>query len=147
MSVQWGLQKFKGDAQRCYDEIQSLGASYTPEMIVNLARDESTELHKCFDWDNDTAAEKWRKQQARQICISLTITVERKPGVTQEYRVIQHDRDERVYKPVVLTVRNLEEYERLLKQAKAEMAAFRKRYQNIKELSEVIEEIERVLFE
>lgn len=147
MSTKWGFYKFKGDAQRCYEEIQTLGASYTPEMIVDLARDESTELHKCFDWDNDIAAEKWRKQQARLICISLTVEVERKPGVTQEYRVIQHDRDEQAYKPVVFMLRQPEEYERLLKQAKAEMAAFRKRYQSIKELSEVIEEIERVLFE
>lgn len=147
MSTQWGFYKFKADAQRCYDEIQSLGSSYTPEMIVDLARDESTELHKCFDWDNDIAAEKWRKQQARLICISLTVTVEKKPGVTQVYRVIQHDRNEQAYKPIVFTVRQSEEYEQLLKQAKAELAAFRKRYQSIKELSEVIEEIERVLFE
>lgn len=147
MSAQWSGYKFKGNAQRCYEEIQTLGASYTPEMIVDLARDESTELHKCFDWDDDIAAEKWRKQQARLICISLTVEVERKPGVTQTYRVIQHDRDEQAYKPIVFTTRNPDEYERLLKQAKAEMAAFRKRYQSIKELSEVIEEIERVLFE
>lgn len=147
MSVKWRFIQFRGDAQKCYDELQTLGDSYTPEMVVDLARDENTELHKCFDWDDNIAAEKWRKQQARQICISLTVTVEKKPGVKQTFRLIEHDREEQVYKPIVFTVRQTEEYERLLKQAKAEMAAFRKRYQNIKELSEVIEEIEKVLAE
>lgn len=146
MSVKWRFIQFKGDPQKCYDEIQTLGESYTPDMVVDLARDESTELHKCFDWDDNIAAEKWRKQQARQICISLTVVVEKKPGVKQTFRLIEHDREEQVYKPIVFTVRQSEEYERLLKQAKAELAAFRKRYQSIKELSEVIEEIERVLF-
>lgn len=147
MSAEWRIVKFKGNAQKCYDEIQTLGDSYTPDQVVDLARNPRTELHKCFDWDNDVAAEKWRKQQARLICISLTVTVEKQPGIVQTYRLIQHDREEGVYKPVALTVRQPDEYDRLLKQAKDELASFRKRYQSIKELSEVIEEIERVLAE
>lgn len=147
MSAVWGFQKFKGDAQKCYDEIQTLGDSYTPEMILDLARDETTELHKCFDWDDSSAAEKWRKQQARQICISLTVIVEKETGDTQTYRLIEHDKDERVYKPILFTMRQPDGYDRLLKQAKAELAAFKRRYQSIKELSEVIEEIEKVLAE
>lgn len=147
MSATWGFPKFKGDAQKCYDEIQTLGESYTPEMILDLARDESTELHKCFDWDDSTAAEKWRKQQARLICISLIVIVEKETGDTQTYRLIQHDKEECVYKPIVHTVKHMDEYGRLLKTAKEELAAFKRRYQSIKELSEVIEEIEKVLAE
>lgn len=77
MSVQWGFLKFKGNAEKCFQEIQSLGTTVTPEKIVNFARDENTELHKCFQWDDSIAAENWRKQQARQVVMSLTVTVYR----------------------------------------------------------------------
>jgi hypothetical protein len=143
MSVTWGVMKFKADAQKCYDEIQTLGESYTPQDIVELAKDKKTELHKCFDWNNKEAAEKWRVHQARMICCSLMVVVqpqEEKPPIS--LRVIQHDRDDMAYKPVVLTVRNEDEYQRLLSQALAELKSFQVRYEKIVELQEVIEQIE-----
>lgn len=148
MSVVWGVMKFKADAQRCYDEIQTLGESYTPQDIVELAKGKDTELHKCFDWNNKKAAEKWRVHQARMICCSLTVKVQsstEKPSMS--YRVIEHDREDMAYKPVVLTVRNEDEYQRLLSQAIGEMQAFQRRYQKIVELQEVLNEIEICLQE
>ena len=69
-----GESKYKGiSAVKVYDEIVSIGDSATPEQIVEKARDESTELHKCFTWDDADAAEKWRKQEARQIRHFLVI--------------------------------------------------------------------------
>lgn len=143
MSVTWGVMKFKADAQKCYEEIQSLGDSYTTAEIVELAKDKTTELHKCFDWNNREAAEKWRLHQARLICCSLTVKVQdspERPAVS--YRVIQHDREDMAYKPVVLTVRNEEEYDRLLNQALAELNSFKLRYSKIVELQEVIDQID-----
>ncbi len=147
MSVQWGFLKFKADAQKCYDEVQTLGESYTPRDVLELARDPKTELHKCFDWDDTSAAEKWRIQQARQVCISFVVRVEKSVEEPKTYRVIQHDHEGKAYKPVVFTVRNEDEYGRLLKQAKAELAQFRSRYKNIAELESVIDEIEILLAE
>ena len=115
MSVQWGFMKFKADAQ------------------------------KCFDWDDSSAAEKWRIQQARFVCNSFTVVVETTKGEEKAYRLVQHDHDEKVYRPVTFTVRNEDQYESLLRKAKAELAAFKNRYQSIVELENVIEEIDRVL--
>lgn len=146
MSVTWGVMKFKADAQKCYDEIQTLGESYTPQDIVELAKDRKTELHKCFDWNNKEAADKWRVHQARMICCSLMVVIqpqEEKPPIS--LRVIQHDMEDQAYKPVVLTVRNEDEYQRLLNQAIGEMQAFQRRYQKIVELENVINEIENCL--
>ena len=147
MGVQWGFMKFKADAQTCYNEIQTLGETYTPEQVLDLARNPKTELHKCFDWNDTTAAEKWRKQQARFVCTSLVVTVEKSDGVETSYRVIQHDKEDGAYRPVTLTVRDDDQYGRLLRQAKAELASFRKRYKSITELEGVIDEIEAVLFD
>ena len=144
MNVTWGFMKFSADASKCYEEVNSL-EKITPEAIVDYARDESTELHKCFQWDDAQAAESWRKQQARMIVSSFTVVVQKSETESQTYRLIEHDETTKDYKPVVFTVRNDGEYARLLKQAKAELAQFRQRYKKITELSEVIEEIEKVL--
>ena len=143
--VKWVGQNFKGDPKKVYDEIQTLGSSYTPKDILNLARDESTELHKCFEWDDTKAAEKWRLHTARIICCSLKATVVREKKDALTIRLIQHDGEAKAYKPVTFTVRNEDEYGRLLKQAKAELAAFKKRYKNIVELASVIDEIDRIV--
>lgn len=143
--IYWGGMNFKGDAETVYHEIQSLGDSYTPEDIVEKAKDPTTELHKCFDWNDTTAAEKWRKQTARFICCSLKVVVTSTKGEPQEMRVIQSDKSLPAYKPVTFTVRDEDEYSKLLDQAKAELAAFKKRYASIVELENVIEEINRII--
>lgn len=146
MSVTWGVIKFRADAQKCYDEIQTLGDSYTPQDIVELAKDKKTELHKCFDWDNKEAAEKWRVHQARLIsCNLVVVRVDKETKEKTAYRVFEHDRETKRYKPIVVTVRNEDEYSKLLKTALAELESFKRRYEKIVELESVIDEIENVI--
>ena len=143
--IVWAGTGFRGNAEAVYHEIQTLGNSYTPDDIVELAKDESTELHKCFEWDDTIAAEKWRKHTARLICCSLQVVVEKEEKEPVTYRLIQIDRSEQAYKPVMMTVRNDDEYGRLLKQAKLELKAFKERYKKITELETVIDEIDRII--
>ena len=145
MNVQWGVLKFKGDAQKCYDEIQTLGDEYTTAEVLELARNPETELHKCFDWDDSSAAEKWRLKQARDVCRSFVVQIETSKTKETTYRLVQHDSELKVYRPITLTVRNEDRYAQLLGQAKQELASFKNRYKSITELETVIEEIDRVL--
>lgn len=144
--VQWIGMRFNADPQKVYEEINSIGEKYTPEDILEKAKNTSTELHKCFEWDDTKAAENWRKQTARVICCSLQVVVEKEEEQPTTYRLIQHDKSEMAYKPVILTVRNNDEYSRLLNQAKAELKSFKDRYQKIVELQAVIEEIDRIIY-
>lgn len=143
--VEWGFLKFSADAQKCFDEVQSLGKKYTTEQVLELARNPETELHKCFDWDDSSAAEKWRIQQARNVCWSFVVRIEKHTGEQKTYRVVQHDPEEQAYKPVTFTVRNENEYSRLLSRARVEMTDFRNRYRQIVELEGVISAIEEAL--
>ena len=143
--VEWGFLKFSADAQKCYEELLTIGKTWTPEQVLELARNPKTELHKCFDWNDTTAAEKWRIQQARKVCMSITVKVEQVRNDPIKIRVIQHDPEERAYRPIVYTLRNDDEYSRLLNQAKKEMIAFRNRYKSITELEGVMDEIEAAL--
>lgn len=63
--------RYGADAQKVADEIFSIGEHATPSQILDKARDAESELHKCFDWNDAEAAEKWRLQQARLIVCNL----------------------------------------------------------------------------
>ena len=148
--VVWGCFKYKADPNLVYDEVSALGDSCKPQEVVDLAKDPNTELHKCFDWNDETAADKWRLHTARNILLSLKVEVIRKDKKTGEpekipFRVFQNDREEKTYKHVDFIVRHDDEYTKLLKRAKEELASFKRRYSMITELSEVIEEIDIIL--
>lgn len=145
-TVRWSGTWFKGDPTAVYNEIQSIGDSYTPHDILEYAKEhEDSELHKCFEWDDTIAAEKWRVHTARLICCSLKVVVTNTKGKPQEMRIIQSDKSLPAYKPVTFTVRDEDEYSKLLDQAKAELASFKKRYASIVELESVIDEIDRII--
>lgn len=138
-----GEALYKGvSATKIYDEITAIGDSATPEQIVEAARDESSELHKCFTWNDTEAAEKWRKQEARQIRHFLVIRNDEKPDAPQ-VRAFHFVQSGDGYKPAVKVFRNPDEYAMLLKRAHAELRAFEQRNKALEsDLSEVFAAID-----
>lgn len=132
------------DAQKCHEEMGS--ENVTPESVLEKARDESTELHKCFEWDDGIAAEKFRLSQARQIIQMIVVTeVEDKKPVGEQKRVFQISSEPHVYQPIKFFKDNADEYDILLKRAKKELVAFKNRYEKLSELEEVFEAIEKIV--
>ena len=80
----WKSWHPRADAQKIGEELESLGESPDPAGIVELASNPKTELHKCFEWDSKTAAQKYREYQARNIVNHLTVTYVTREGVTIE---------------------------------------------------------------
>lgn len=128
---------FKADAQKVGEEIRALGDEVTPQQLVEAAKDESTELHKCFDWDNDVAAEKWRLHQARQIFCFLVIR-EEEPEPESVPVKVWNKIDNGGYKHVERVFRREDEYQKLLQTAYAELRAFKIKYARLQELSEIL---------
>ena len=142
--IKWSLKDiFKADATKCYEEIQEIGDEVNPEQVVDRARDKSSELHKCFDWNNSVAADKWRLHQARNVLNHL-IVVKREVDDDEkepvQFRVMmKNDRSENSgYKQTVIMVKDEDEYKKLLEQAYAELHAFKKKYSCLSELSEIL---------
>lgn len=132
-----GYQPFKADAQKVADELRAIGDEVTPQQIVDRARDDSTELHKCFEWDNDKAADKYRLYQARQVMIHLVIKESVDKPDSVPVRVFHKTAEKEGYKPLEMVVRNEDEYTQLLARAWAELKAFKVKYQALSELSEI----------
>lgn len=135
--------RISADAQKVADEILSIGASATTVQILDMARDEQTELHKCFDWNDAVAAEKWRLQQARHIVCNLVIK-ESSETPKPEVRVFYKTDVDSGYKPVTLIMRDRDEYQKLLARALAELRSFQTKYETLTELDGVFDAINQL---
>jgi hypothetical protein len=148
MAIEWKVKGiYKANAQAVYDEIQQIGDTYTPEQIVEKATDESTELHKCFEWDDSAAAHKYRLSQAQGIVRCLVLVNEKVEDkeLPKVRAIVSTNMRENTYEPVKITIRKVDSYERLKAEALRELEAFRKKYAVIEEIGDIIDELEAVI--
>lgn len=131
---------YKGvDPQKVAEEIMGIGESATPRQIVDRARDEKSELHKCFEWDNEKAALAYRLQQARTV-VHVLVIQEDKPKVDEPpIRFFVEPERGKGYKPTHIVFRNDDEYQQLLRQALSELHSFKQKYARLTELQEIFD--------
>lgn len=83
----WGYSKATVRVIRAqYRIIRKRFGAVTPRNIVEHARDPQCPLHRFFDWDDTSAAEKWRLEQAGNLIRRVQVFVTR-DGVKQPVRV------------------------------------------------------------
>lgn len=141
MTAEWKIKGlYKADAQKVADEIGE--SSVTPQEVLEKARNENSELHKCFEWDDSIAAEKYRLRQAREIIVNLVYAPKKKEE--QPVRCFQITTEKSVYKPTKQFLVQEDEYQKLLARAKAELESFKRRYATLNELESVFEAIESI---
>ena len=118
----------------------------TPKNLVDASREESAPLHKEFEWDDSIAAEKYRENQAGHMIRSITIETQSAEPDSKSIEI-------RAFFPV-----GAEEYEHitvissddekkanLLQQALRELSWFKKKYECLCELHQLIEAIDILL--
>lgn len=141
MEAQWRIEGiFKANAQKVANEIG--GQKITPSEILEKAKDKNSELHKCFEWDDTIAAEKYRLQQASTI-LRMLVYKPKEEGETP-VRVFQITSEKSHYQPTKQFLVQEDEYQALLKRALNELEAFKKRYHTLTELQSVFEAIETI---
>ncbi len=131
---------YKADAQKVAKEIGS--SEITPQEVLERARNENSELHKCFEWDDSVAAEKYRLQQAGNVIRMLVFAP--KKECEQPVRVFQITSTKNTYKPTKQFLVQENEYQQLLKRAKNELESFKRKYHSLSELEAVFEAIEEI---
>lgn len=141
MQAEWKVKGlYKADAQKVADEIGS--GQITPQEVLEKARDVNSELHKCFEWNDSIAAEKYRLQQARSIIINLVYAPKKEEE--QSVRCFSLTSKVSTYQPTQQFLVQEDEYQTLLKRALAELEAFKRKYHTLTELEAVFEAMETV---
>lgn len=138
---------FKGiSATKVHDELKTL-ETITPASIVEKARDESTELHQVFEWDDTIAAQKHREQQARVMLSNLVVVRKEadKKEATPVRLFVNVTKRTNTYTPIQVVVADPDKYESMLRRAKLELIAFTKKYESLAEFKELIELIKKYI--
>jgi hypothetical protein len=141
----WKYQpKGKVSAQVAGEAIEQIAKRHAgqvkPKMLVEAAKAKKHPLHKCFEWDDSIAGEKYREQQARNIIVQITI-VEEIQGNKEPLRVrafVSVEEDSDVHYTTMARAMTDEQLRRqVVSQAISDLNAIKEKYKDLQELSSV----------
>lgn len=109
-------------------------------MLVESARSKSSPLHRLFDWNDKTAGDSWRQEQAKYILRNIIIVrdtrTEKEPKFFRAFVSIERD-EKRAYEPIGRVMEDPETREQILARALDEAEEWRDRYNQYLELAKV----------
>lgn len=137
------------DAQVAGEELERIRVRHNgrleAEMVVDASRSKDAPLHSAFEWNDEIAAEAWREDQARTMIRHIAIVMEkpdRDPGLIRAFVSVKRDED-RSYTSVQHALSDADLRAQVLRQAWAELEAWRNRYAELVELGNVFSVIEQ----
>lgn len=119
------------------------GGELRPDAVVDAARDAASPLHGSFNWDDTEAAHLYRLHQARHL---ITAVVRYEPAPDGKSYLVapvfvsltaDRKRDGAGYRLLASVLNDEDRRAQLLADARAEMQAFRHKYQRLTELARV----------
>lgn len=117
-----------------------------PQVVVDESRDEDAALHPAFEWDDETAANLHRCETARQIVRSIRVIDE--DGEIQSspvwVAITTPETGDRGYAETTKVWTHEDLKAQVLNEAIKQLHGLRDRYQNLSELAEVFDAINRL---
>ena len=142
------------EAQTVGDELERIEAvrGLTPANVVDESRPKRAVLHSQFEWHDPTAAEEFRKQQARMIVNAVAIQVEGTSHSTQAFVSVrpaedfcQEERQPARYLPASSGVADTDLRGQHLTTLKSRLRSIRRELSGFQELAQVAEAIDAVV--
>ena len=137
------------------NEILEVKKTYglTAENLLRKASKKSSLLYDFFDWDNSSAGEKWRLQQARQFINEIKIIVEDKElyafesvnvviNETKNPLIKINKFGSREYKTIIEIMNNEDYRNQLIHRALSEATYWKERHAELIELNPIFNSIE-----
>lgn len=126
----------KAGVQQVVNEIYQEHGMVKPAMLVDAARPKTSPAHGAFDWDNKSAAGKYRIMQARWWLRQVEIVHEdRSERLVHVPRIEVDDdgaTDGEYYRPISVVVQDHNEYKAALAYARAKIMAAKAAYDDLK---------------
>lgn len=110
--------------------------------VVDDSRPEQAPLHPCFTWDDETAAEKYREDEARRIIHTVYVVrppddEEQEPRPQLAYVHVSLPNERQSYMGVARVMGDQELREQALTEAWTQLRAWRQRYAHLEELARI----------
>ena len=136
--------RLKTDAQTAGEICEKLEKSggLTAKRLVDESRPEDAPLHKEFEWNDATAAEAYREEQARYIIRSLIVQPEttKNEVVRAFFPMAEH----KVFESLPVIMSDAKKTNTLLDMAMRELKAFELKYSTLSQLAPVFEAIKAI---
>lgn len=153
MIYKWGSRSYSVDAQLVGETVERLtqrnGGVCPPGALVDEARPDDSPLHPMFEWDDEHAAESWRRQQARLVINNIRVVIEEsesQPPAFHHVKVVDSEGQVREgYADTFTVVSNNDMHRQVLAEAKAQLRGFRRRYESLSELAPVWRVLDPIL--
>jgi hypothetical protein len=138
------------DAQllsREFDRLRRKFGQLTRDIVVDEAKKPNSKLHRFFEWDLATAAEAHWLARAGDLLRSVVVRIvdhgqKREP--VRALIVVTKSGGQRSYEPLLDVLQRPEWRSEMLSRARAELAAFQRRFASLEELSSVFAAIRRL---
>ncbi len=126
-------------ASRILTQIEKEKGIIQPQEVVNQSRPVGAPLHSHFQWDDDKAGEAYRRWQARLLIRDVSVKYSgTKVNAFYSVNVIIRGKSQRGYVSLVNVLSNKELKQQVLKNALRELGYWKTKYQNYKELLELV---------
>ena len=115
-------------------EIEELHQTFgyvTPEVLVEAARDPESAMHAYFDWDDDIAAKKWRKQQSRYILSSIRVVRNGDPKPRVMNVSVKLVEGGRAYQKTVVAVKDKTLWDQVMEETRNKLRAVQQRLEDL----------------
>ena len=130
------------------ERVEHKHGKVTPELVLEESRKEKAPLHKCFEWNDSIAAEKYRLNQAGQIIRNLVVVLDeyQQSEPVRAFVNIESEAPAKTGKfiNVVSAMKKEETRAAVLANALRELQEFTKKYQGLDELAGVFSEINKL---
>lgn len=122
----------------------------TAQDFVNSARPKRSPVHGYFDWDDQHAANEYRKTQAEKLLRSVAVVIREDNGaeLTRAYHsivVTNGQEPHRAYAPQQVVWARPDFAEQVLERARRELEAWTDRYRQYGELAQEVDVVENIL--
>jgi len=128
--------RFGADAQKVGEELDKLmterDGKLATEEIVAAASDDSTELNRCFTWDDEVAGHKWRLQEARRLIRCVVVVENDEQAAPIAYNVKVGDVNH--YASIDRLRRNEDEAASAIREASSRLAASERSLEQLRDV-------------
>lgn len=127
-------------------KIREKYGAITADNVLEVAREPEHPLHRFFDWDDRSAAEKFRRQQATQM-ITRVVVSSTEGGKERTFRAfLGVDRNaQREYLPVAEVMSDEELRAQVVAEMKNDLEAMRRRYETYAFLAGAVAAVKKAI--
>lgn len=129
------------------EAIEKQDGKISAQAVVERARPENSALHKFFDWNDETAAEKHRLAQARHIINMVVVEIKNKDKQSLVTRAYVEVDNRTGYRSLSVVVKSPSLRSQLLTQALKDVEIYSAKYAILIEVTDLLKPVKEKLLE